>query len=174
MNSWQGSKLTEKSRRVYCLFCLFSWTVGSCKIFGVWFDPVLLMENWSEVLENVVATTDLWRLSLRAGAKCAGHTSTSFIVLQYFLFRVPSYSIWKGLFSCLSWAMRQFRPTEWVPNVETCRHTLCLSFLGRMCVKQDEMDDFWKKDTRKVGEKRTLEWCPETRDPSIVNIGMLW
>ena len=39
----------------------FIWKDGPCKILGVWIGPDLQLEkNWSEVLEKVVAATELW------------------------------------------------------------------------------------------------------------------
>ena len=51
----------------------FIWKDDPCKILGVWFGPDLQLEkNWSEVLEKVVAATELWlrrRLSLKRRAE---------------------------------------------------------------------------------------------------------
>ena len=39
----------------------FIWRDDSCKILGVWFGANLQLEkNWLEVLEKVVAATELW------------------------------------------------------------------------------------------------------------------
>ena len=37
-----------------------------------------------------------------------------------------------------------------VPNVETRRHTLRLTFLGRMCAQFDETGVFWKEDAKRA------------------------
>ena len=51
LGSWKGCALPG----------LFSWKDSPCKILGVWFGPNLQLEkNWSEVLEKVVAATELW------------------------------------------------------------------------------------------------------------------
>ena len=58
----------------------FIWKDGPCKILGVWFGPDLQLEkNWSEVLEKLVAATELWlrrRLSLKGRAEVCFRTST--------------------------------------------------------------------------------------------------
>ena len=68
LGSWKGCTLPDS----------FIWKDGPCKILGVWFGPDLQLEkNWSEVLEKVVAATELWlrwRLSLKGRAEvCCSH-----------------------------------------------------------------------------------------------------
>ena len=68
LGSWKGCALPGP----------FSWKDGPCKILTVCFEPDLQLEkNWSEVLEKVVAATELWlcrRLSLKGRAEvCCSH-----------------------------------------------------------------------------------------------------
>ena len=50
LGSWKGFALPGP----------FIWKDGPCKILGVWFEPDLQLEKkWSEVLEKVVAATEL-------------------------------------------------------------------------------------------------------------------
>ena len=68
LGSWRGGALPG----------LFIWKEDPCKILGVWFCLDLQLENnWSEVLEKVVAETELWlrrRLSLKGRAEvCCSH-----------------------------------------------------------------------------------------------------
>ena len=79
----------------------FIWKDGPCKILGVWFGPDQLEKNWSEVLEKVVAATELWlrrRLSLKSRAVvCCSHIY-SLVVYRLSVLPIPSpsYSSWKG------------------------------------------------------------------------------
>ena len=68
LGSWKG----------YALPGPFIWKDGPFKILGVWFGPDLQLEkNWSEVLEKVVAATELElrrQLSLKGWAEvCCSH-----------------------------------------------------------------------------------------------------
>ena len=78
------------------------------KILGVWFGPDLQLEkNWSEVLDKVVAATELWlcrRLSFRGRAEvCSSHIySLAVYRLSVLPIPAPSYSSWKGFSSSFS------------------------------------------------------------------------
>ena len=68
LGSWKGCALPGP----------FIWKDGPCQILGVWFGPDLQLEkNWSEVLEKVVAATELSlrrHLSLNGRAEvCCPH-----------------------------------------------------------------------------------------------------
>ena len=59
LGSWKGCALPGP----------FSWKDGLCKILGIWLSPNIQLEkNWIEVLEKIVAVTELWlcrQLSLK-------------------------------------------------------------------------------------------------------------
>ena len=71
LGSWKGCALPG----------LFIWKYGLRKMLDIWFRPDLQLEkNWSEVLEKVIAMTELWlcrRFSLKGRVRCAALTSTS-------------------------------------------------------------------------------------------------
>ena len=153
LGSWKGCALPDP----------FIWKDGPCKILGVWFGPDLQLEkNWSEVLEKVVAATELWlrrRLSLKGQAEvCCSH----FYSLVYRLSVLPIsptilFKLERILFQFV-WAKRcplvrreicYLRPSEGglgVPNVETWCHTLRLTFLDRMCSRDTAAGSVWKED----------------------------
>ena len=158
LGSWKGSSLPGP----------FSWTDGPCKILGVWFGPDLQLEkNWSEVIEKVVATTGLWsrrRLSLKGKAEVCGSHIYPLILYRLSVLPLPvTYlvNLERALFQFI-WGRRApmvrreicfLHPSEGglgVPNVETRRHTLRLTFLGRMCAQHDETGDFWKEDAKRA------------------------
>ena len=139
---------------------------GPCKILGVWFGPDLQLEkNWSEVLEKVVAATDLWlrrRLSLKGRAEvCCSHIY-SLVVYQLSVLPIPStilfklemilfQFVWAKRFPLVRWVICYLHPPEGglgVPNVETQRHTLRLIFLDRTCSQDTAAGSFWKEDAR--------------------------
>ena len=66
LGSWTGCPLPGP----------FIWKDSPCKILGVWFGPDLQLEkNWSEVLEKIIASTELWlrrRLPLKGRAEVCG------------------------------------------------------------------------------------------------------
>ena len=141
LGSWKGCALPGP----------FIWKDGPCKILGVWFGPDLQLEkNWSEVLEKVVAATELWlrrRFSLKERAEvCCSHIY-SLVVYRLSVLPIPPTTLFKQekiLFQFI-WAKRYplvrreicyLHPSEGglgVPNVEARRHTLRLTFLDRMC-----------------------------------------
>ena len=156
LGSWKGCALPGP----------FIWKDGPCKILGVWFGPDLQLEkNWSEVLEKVVAATELWlrrRLSLKGRAEvCCSHIY-SLAVYRLSVLPIPATILFKLeriLFRFL-WAERHplvrreicfLHPSEGglgVPNVEARRHTLRLTFLDRMCSRDTAAGSVWKEDAR--------------------------
>ena len=156
LGSWKGCALPGP----------FIWKDGPCKILGVWFGPDLQLEkNWSEVLEKVVAATDLWlrrRLSLkgRAGVGCLHIYPLA--VYRLSVHPIPPTILFKLeriLFQVL-WAKRHplvrreicyLHPSEGglgVPNVGARRHTLRLTFLDRMCSRDTAAGSVWKEDAK--------------------------
>ena len=141
LGSWKGCALPSP----------FIWKDGPCKILCVWFRPDLQLEkNWSEVLEKVVAATELWlrrRLSLKSWAEvCCSHIY-SLIVYRHSVLPIPPTTLFKleRILFQFVWAKRfplvrreicYLHPSEGglgVPNVEARCHTLRLTFLDRMC-----------------------------------------
>ena len=123
----------------------FSWTDGPCKIFGVWFTPDLQLEkNWSEVLEKVMATTELWsrkRFSLKGRAKVC----IVLVNLERILFQFVS----GKQASLLRQEIGHFHSSEGgqgVPNEKTRRHT----FPCRLCAQHGEIEEFLKEVIKKA------------------------
>ena len=144
----------------------FIWKDGPCKILGVWFGPDLQLEkNWSEVLEKVVAATELWlrrRLSLKGRAEvCYSHIYSLVVyrlsvlpippTILFKLERILFQFIWAKRFSLVQREICYLHPSEGglgVPNVETRRHTLRLTFLDRMCSRDTAAGNVWKEDAK--------------------------
>ena len=92
--------------------CPFIWKDGPCKILGVGFGPDLQLEkNWSEVLEKVIAATELWlrrQLSLKGRAEvCCSHTY-SLVVYRLSVLPIPATILFKleRIFFQFIWAKR--------------------------------------------------------------------
>ena len=144
----------------------FIWKDGPCKILGVWFGPDLQMEkNWSEVLEKVVAATELWlrrRLSLKGRAEvCCSHIYSLAVyrrpvlpipcTILFKLERILFQFVWAKRFPLVRREICYFHPSEGglgVPNVEARRHTLRLTFLDWMCSRDTVAGSVWKEDAR--------------------------
>ena len=156
LGSWKGCVLPGP----------FIWKDGPCKILGVWFGPDLQLEkNWSEVLNKVVAATELWlrrRLSLKGRAEVCNSHIYSLAVYRLSVLPIPATILFKLeriLFQFL-WAKRHplvqreicyLHPSEGglgVPNVEVRRHTLRLTFLDRMCSRDTAAGSVWKEDAK--------------------------
>ena len=127
----------------------FIWKDGPCKKLGVWFGPDLQLEkNWSEVLEKVVAATELWlrrRLSLKGRAEvCCSHIY-SLVVNQLSVLPIPPTILFK-----LERILFQFIWAKRFPLVrrEICYHTLRLTFLDRMCSQDTAAGSVWKEDAK--------------------------
>ena len=75
------------------------WKDGPCKILGVWFGPDLQLEkNWSEVLDKVVAATELWlrrRLSLKGRAEVCSSHIYSLAVYRLSVLPIPATILFK-------------------------------------------------------------------------------
>ena len=155
LGSWKGCALPSP----------FTWKDSPCKILGVWFGPDLQLEkNWSEVLEKVVAATELWlrrRLSLKGRAEVCSSHIYSLVVYQLSVLPIPATILFKLeriLFQFI-WAKRfpsvrreicYLHPSEGglgVPNVEARRHILRLTFLDRM-YSRDAAGSVWKEDAK--------------------------
>ena len=156
LGSWKGCVLPGP----------FIWKDGPCKILGVCFGPDLQLEkNWSEVLDKVVAATELWlrrRLSLKGRAEVCSSYIYSLAVYLLSVLPIPATILFKLeriLFQFL-WAKRHplvrreicyLHPSEGglgVPNVEVRRHTLRLTFLDRMCSRDTAAGSVWKEDAK--------------------------
>ena len=156
LGSWKGCALPGP----------FIWKDGPCKILGVWFGPDLQLEkNWSEVLNKVVAATELWlrrRLSLKGRAEVCNSHIYSLAVYRLSVLPIPATILFKLeriLFQFL-WAKRHplvrreicyLHPSEGglgVPNVEVRRHTLRLTFLDQMCSRDTATGSVWKEDAK--------------------------
>ena len=156
LGSWKGCALPGP----------FIWKDGPCKILGVWFGPDLQLEkNWSEVLNKIVAATELWlrrRLSLKGRAEVCNSHIYSLAVYRLSVLPIPATILFKLeriLFQFL-WAKRHpllrreicyLHPSEGglgVPNVEVRRHTLRLTFLDRMCSRDTATGSVWKEDAK--------------------------
>ena len=120
----------------------FIWKDGPCKILGVWIGPDLQLEkNWSEVLEKVVAATELWlrrRLSLKGRAEvCYSHIYSLVVyplsvlpipcTILFKLERILFQFVWAKRFPLVRREICYLHPSEGVPNVEARHHTLHLS-----------------------------------------------
>ena len=157
LGSWKGCPLPGP----------FIWRDGACKILGIWFGPDLqLKKNWSEVLEKVVAATELWlrrRLSLKGRAEvCCSHI---YLLVLYRLSVLPIPCTilfkWERILFQFVWAKRfplvrrkicYFHLSEGglgVPNVEMRRHTLRLTFQDQMCSQDTTAGSFWKEDAKR-------------------------
>ena len=144
----------------------FIWKDGLCKIFGVWFGPDLQLEkNWSEVLEKVVAATELWlrrRLSLKGRAEvCCSHIYSLVVyrlsvlpippTILFKLERILFQFIWAKRFPLVRREICYFHPSEGglgVPNVEARHHTFHLTFLDRICSRDTAAGSIWKEDAK--------------------------
>ena len=77
----------------------FIWRDGPCKIFGVWFGPDLQLEkNWPEILEKVVAATELWQrkqLSLKSPTEAHGSHIYSLVVYRLLVLPIPCTILFK-------------------------------------------------------------------------------
>ena len=111
LGSWKGCALPGP----------FIWKDGPCKILGVWFGPDLQLEkNWSEVLNKVVAATELWlcrRLSLKGRAEVCSSHIYSLAVYRLSVLPIPPTILFKLeriLFQFL-WAKRH--PLVWTGDL---------------------------------------------------------
>ena len=156
LGSWKGCALPGP----------FIWKDCPCKILGVWFGPDLQLEkNWSEVLEKVVAATELWlrrRLSLKGRAEvCCSHIYSLAVyrlsvlpispTILFKLERILFQFIWATRYPLVRWEICYLHPSEGglgVPNVEARRHTLRLTFLDRMCLRDTAAGSVWKEDAK--------------------------
>ena len=125
---------------------LFMWKESPRKILGVWFGPDLHLEkNWSEVLEKVVAATQLWlrwQLSLKGMAEvCCSHVYSLVVyrlsvlpippIILFKLERILFQFVWAKRFPLVRREICYLHPSEGglgVPNVEARRHTLRLTY----------------------------------------------
>ena len=132
LGSWKGRALPGP----------FIWKDGPCKILGVWFGPDLqLKKNWSEVLEKVVAATELQlrrQLSLKGRTEvCCSHIYLLVVyrlsvlpipcTILFKLERILFQFIWTKSFPLVRWEICYLHPSEGglgVPNVETRHYTL--------------------------------------------------
>ena len=156
LGSWKGCALPGP----------FIWKDGPCKILGIWFGPDLQLEkNWSEVPEKFVAATELWlhrRLSLKGRAEvCCSHIYSLVIywlsvlpipcTIPFKLERILFQFVWAKRFHLVRWEICYLHPSKGgpgVPDVETRRHTLHLTFLDWMCSQDMAAGSFWKEDAK--------------------------
>ena len=152
MGSWKGCALPSH----------FIWKDGLYKIPGVWFSPDLQLEkNCSEVLEKVVAATELWLcwwLSLKGRAEvCCSHIYSLVIywlsvlpILCTILFkleRILFQFFWAKRFPLVRQEICYLHLSEsslGVLNVEM----QCLTFLDQMCSQDTVAGCFWKEDAK--------------------------
>ena len=144
----------------------FIWKDGPCKILSIWFGSNLQLEkNWSEVLEKIIAATELLlrrQLSLKGQAEVYCSHIYSLIVywfsglpipytILFKLERILFQFIWAKRFPLVQQEICYLHQSEGglgVPNVETRYHTLCLTFLDRMCSQDTPVGSFWKEDAK--------------------------
>ena len=155
-----------------------------------WFGPDLQLEkNWSEVLEEVVAATELWlrrRLSLKGRAEvCCSHIYSLAVyrlsvlpipaTILFKLERILFQFLWAKRHPLVRWEICYLHPSEGglgVPNVEARRHTLRLTFLDRMCSRDMVAGSVWKEDAKQSFQSLRSVHSTNGGGPSVAQTRM--